>query len=498
MLYEPSPFSLLSTVPRATRGRIQAAIDGVDKEGLSPDQVTALVGVLSAVDRKVSEVALIGYAGTGKTTLTARIVQALQDLVGVLVTAPTHKAAHQLGMRLGSEVRTIHSALKMKQVTDLKSGARSFQPDRDPRNKGTDWPSIRLLVVDEASMVGVDLLRHIREAVCSGTTILWVGDAAQLPPVGESSSPAFSQAEETYRLEHVHRYDGAILVEAGKIRAALFEDDRYAPVPGISPGEGVVTYPRGKTGGWGAAAKEAFRAGTVSGRSTKVVCWTNAAVKLACEAIHQSLYGEGADPWQVGQRVVAMNPYSQRNEDGEFCMVMSSSEEAEILAVEKVLSADGVACWRLTLRPEFGSVGTFTANVVADEGLRRFQERQTELKSLAIMCAPDTGHEDWGGRCSRCGGVPTPGERCRVGEDQRSFTSRKKRAWAVYYGFEESFLWIEKTYASTVHKAQGSTYDEVFINLPDIKKNRDRREMLRCLYTAVTRASTTLHVLSDE
>lgn len=493
-------FSKFSNTRRRDKS-LSGVIVGADTSGLSDDQSAALLGVLSAVDRRVSEVSLIGYAGTGKTTLTARIVQALAPAnVGVLVTAPTHKAAHQLGMRLGFSVSTIHSALGMKQVTDLKNGSRSFQPDRDPRNKSTDWEQVRLLIVDEASMVGTELLQHVRKAVCTGTTILWVGDAAQLPPVGEDTSPAFEGAQETYTLEHVHRYGGDILREASRVRAALESDDRYEPFPRITPGDGVILYPRGKSGGWGDRAKASFR----SGESTKVVCWTNAAVKAACEAIHKSLYGEDADPWQVGQRVVAMNPYSPRSENGDYCTLMNSSEEAEIVSVEKVLrQPDGIACWLLKLRPEISDVkgGIFSAYVVAEEGERRFQDRQSELKQHAMDCAPDTGHNLWGGYCSWCGNEVSAAnleEVCPVGEDQKSFTRRKKQAWAVYYGFEGSFLWIEKTYASTVHKAQGSTYDHVFVNLPDIKKNRDRREALRCLYTAVTRAAQTLHVLSDE
>ena len=52
-------------------------------------------------------------------------------------------------------------------------------------------------------------------------------------------------------------------------------------------------------------------------------------------------------------------------------------------------------------------------------------------------------------------------------------------------------------YASTVHKSQGSTYREVFVDLNNITKNNNWREVARLVYVAITRASENVHLYGE-
>jgi hypothetical protein len=47
-------------------------------------------------------------------------------------------------------------------------------------------------------------------------------------------------------------------------------------------------------------------------------------------------------------------------------------------------------------------------------------------------------------------------------------------------------------YGATVHRAQGSTYETVWVDYQDILKNRNRREAFQCLYVACSRPTTKL------
>ena len=65
---------------------------------------------------------------------------------------------------------------------------------------------------------------------------------------------------------------------------------------------------------------------------------------------------------------------------------------------------------------------------------------------------------------------------------------RRKDAWRAFFKFrEEAFADLRPAHSSTIHRSQGSTYGHVFIDLGDVGKNRNRNEVLRLLYVALTR-----------
>ena len=64
-----------------------------------------------------------------------------------------------------------------------------------------------------------------------------------------------------------------------------------------------------------------------------------------------------------------------------------------------------------------------------------------------------------------------------------------KKQWHTYFEILNNWLDLRPSFASTVHKAQGSTYDKVFINLSDIGRCRNPSDVARMMYVAITRAS---------
>lgn len=66
----------------------------------------------------------------------------------------------------------------------------------------------------------------------------------------------------------------------------------------------------------------------------------------------------------------------------------------------------------------------------------------------------------------------------------------KAKQWSEYFQVQQTWLDLRPTYACTVHKSQGSTYDTVFVDLYDIGKNNRPEEVARLLYVAISRAKT--------
>lgn len=128
---------------------------------------------------------LAGYAGTGKTFLIDRIVRESLHLKAgteaVFVT-PTGKAGTVL-IKNGTVAGTVHSLIYTRNEDDLDVDENGEIVERETLSftkKEKIDEKIRLIIVDEASMIGEDVLRDL---LSFGVKCLFSGDNAQLPPV---------------------------------------------------------------------------------------------------------------------------------------------------------------------------------------------------------------------------------------------------------------------------------------------------------------------------
>lgn len=136
-----------------------------------------------------------GSAGTGKTSLSGAVVRAMESLgQKMILLAPTGRAAKVLSVNSGHKAFTIHRRIYRQ---------RTFTGEMSGFNLNVNLHRDTLFIVDEASMIANQglsetqfgsgrLLDDLVEYVYSGTNcrMMIVGDKAQLPPVGESESPA--------------------------------------------------------------------------------------------------------------------------------------------------------------------------------------------------------------------------------------------------------------------------------------------------------------------
>ncbi|MBQ0077460.1 MAG: AAA family ATPase [Bacteroidales bacterium] len=142
-----------------------------------------------------------GYAGTGKTSAVAAVINALREMrIKTVLMAPTGRAAKVLSRFSGKQAQTIHKVI-YRQKSVGAGGVATFSLNRN-EFKNT------LFVVDEASLIGIDaqggnslfgsgnLLEDLVTFLRAGTDcrLIMLGDSAQLPPVGMDESPALDHS----------------------------------------------------------------------------------------------------------------------------------------------------------------------------------------------------------------------------------------------------------------------------------------------------------------
>lgn len=142
-----------------------------EKSVLDDDQKKA---VMDAFSNKV--IIITGGPGTGKTMVVNTIVDvAERNNISVLLAAPTGRAAKKMEEASERAASTIHRMLKYSQGDD---GFQSFDHDRDNPLEAD------MIIIDEASMLDIDLMSKFIDAVTSVTSLVLVGDVDQLPSVG--------------------------------------------------------------------------------------------------------------------------------------------------------------------------------------------------------------------------------------------------------------------------------------------------------------------------
>ena len=384
---------------------------------------------------------LCGYAGTGKTFLVDYVVRALGLVAGesAAFVAPTGKAASVL-IQSGVPATTVHSLIYTREEdieVDENGEVISEQFLRFVKKESID-SKIKLIVLDETSMVSDDVLRDL---LSFGVKCLCCGDPAQLPPVGGSntllSTPVIT-LKEIVRQER----DNPIVRLAARVRAG--ERPAYGE-------DGCVSViPR--------RALDADARRALFTQADQIIVGTNrtrAMINREVRAIR------GISPDRVlpqdGEKIICtLNDWSKPlDERGNFHLV--NGIIGRCYRVREQL--DGLG--QLDFQPDF------------------LAERVEDLPFDTGVFVRGQYYHGYGNRaCLLTNGI-------LVHENNREMLRRFK------VRREDTVCRFEFAYAVTCHKAQGSEYDFVVV-IDESGYFEDGKEWL---YTAVTRAKKRLVIV---
>ncbi|WP_051261599.1 SF1B family DNA helicase RecD2 [Desulfovibrio inopinatus] len=193
--------------------KIHSILPGIEKKAgitLSEEQRQAVIG---ACEHKVF--VITGGPGTGKTTITKTIVDALDQLgFSIKLAAPTGRAAKRLFEASGHKATTLHRLLQY-----TPGGSFAFHEDNKLKAD--------VLVIDEVSMLDATLCVNVLRALPLTCRLLLVGDVNQLPSVGPGNvldDLLTSEAVPSVRLTHIYRQarESMIVVNSHRINTGAF------------------------------------------------------------------------------------------------------------------------------------------------------------------------------------------------------------------------------------------------------------------------------------
>lgn len=442
--------------------------------------------LLSAVRDEVF--ILQGYAGTGKTSLVGALVKAMGDMGrNVVLLAPTGRAAKVFAMYSEHAAFTIHKKIYRQKVFSAEMV--DFQQNYNSHRH-------TLFIVDEASMISNEgtggrmfgtgrLLDDLVHFVYSGEgcRLMLVGDAAQLPPVGEELSPALSSiALEGYgmsvrlmELTQVVRQveDSGILWNATMLRQMISADEmgnfprlkvKGFPDVCVVPGDELIE-----------RLEESYSSCGVD--QTIVVTRSNKRANLFNNGIRGRILMYEDELTSGDQLIVVKNNYywltpqlSSGEEEhigavdfianGDVCVVRRYRNERELYGFRFV---DATLCF-----PDFDDMeleATLMMDTLQSEAPALLQDQQKALFDAVCADYPEIKN--------------------------RSDLLKKIKEDPYYNALQVKFA-----YAVTCHKAQGGQWQHVYVDQGYVTQDMLTPDYFRWLYTALTRATECVYLVN--
>ena len=435
---------------------------------------------------------LRGYAGTGKTTMVKVIADYIKQSRQLAMMAPTGRAARVLATKTGHKAVTIHKAIYAKahiEPKKVKDVAESEYKFVFPINESENGGNI-VAIVDEASMVcsrkiehelfifGTDnlmedLLTFVRPNF--GGKVIFVGDPAQLPPVGESVSNALRaeyfkekglkvvEAELTEVLRQ--KGDSVILKNAMMIRDLLQKDKRNQLVFEEQKDDVEMVPSEQFLDKYLKYRKESGRHDSV------IICYSNKSANRYNRDIRKSLYGGDVPLRENDILLITQNNYRLNRMNGEFVPVLSVGARTQQSA--PVYAQIGGKRQRIVITLNFIQVTVPDG----DGNPMLCMLLEDLLTSDKATISIDENRALYINFCMR---HPSLKQGTQVFADAL-LNDEYYNAIRAKYG-----------YAVTGHKCQGGEWGKVFVDYTDRTGLDD--DSLRWAYTATTRAQKTLYV----
>lgn len=445
---------------------------------LGKDQIDAIDSIKLFLKSKETAISLTGFAGTGKSTIVREIVKYLDnEYTNYVLCAPTHVAKLVLEFFTEREAMTIHKLLSLSpniEILNLDFKQLQFLS----RGKGNSFPNKGVVICDEASMINDELfellLSRCRE---TQSQIIFVGDVKQIQPINALSHSKVFNLPNSIVLSKIYRQS----TESGLVHVLPILRNSSIPYFTDSIGsEGSLlcyTDLRKFFEELIPSVRKAIKNSDIL--ETKVLSYTNNRVRQYNQKIKEIIFGLETeyDKFQF------LTCYENFNYNGTNFW---NSMDYIIIDEPKKITA--------TI-PYFTNLPAWKLNLY---------DSATKLSEEIIMLSNEISKDYLNSLAEIIESIRIDAINLKHRNGQLS-----KQYWRKYYEIIESFTTpidlyydnrlirkksFDHGYAATVHKSQGKSFNNTFIDMKDIKICKNLDELRQLQYVSVSRARQNVYI----
>ncbi len=423
-----------------------------------------------------------GYAGTGKTTIVRSLVQSLPSVNGkTVLLAPTGRAAKVLSNYTKQQAYTVHKKIYYKKPTS--EGGVAFQRQQNLHGN-------TIFIIDEASMIsnsgglsdggmfgGGSLLDDLVQYVFSGINckLIFIGDTAQLPPVGLDVSPAldieylkasFHFPIDSFELTEVVRQteNSGILTNATDIRNQIKANENSKPHFNLADFKDVIRID-------GSELEDALNSAydNYGAEDSMVICRSNKRANIFNQQIRARIRWQEDELSSGDYMMVVRNNYFWLPEESKAGFI-ANGDIIQLMRVGNIREMHGFRFADVRMRlidyPDEPELETrLLLDTISSESPALSQADNKKLyESVAL--------------------------------DYSDVADRRQRLKKIKEDGFFNALQVKFAYAVTCHKAQGGQWPCVFVEQGYLTDEMINTEYLRWLYTAVSRATQKLYLVN--
>jgi hypothetical protein len=573
---------------------------------LNDEQYNVYNKLLNFLKSDENEVLLIGYAGTGKTTL---ITKFINDIINnklikkIALAAPTHKAVgiiknklfgnlYELNQNIKNlekyvEILTIHRLLNYQNYIDNNGNTYFAKSLID-----TNWDIYDLIVIDECSMLNNqiinDILIEIEKNNNNKLKIIYLGDPAQLPPVNQKISKIFTRNITKYYLEKIIRTNNNNIMDLSNQHRKwiLSGNDNDIPNLELYQSDSIIIHNNTKV--W---LNNFINKNKENGNNI-ILTWTNKKCNLYNDYIRKIIFNkENLSKYEIGETLIFQDYYRIKINDtlsglNDNFINFYTSEQVKLYDIcEKIYKFEKIKIKINNLLPveisTLFNIYVNKLNKIIDNDIKiyeldvkkisdnnyniyidnynkfkkKIEKNYFKLKNKNItmnekniiinnieknitcinnliykyyeninnknilvnenetikIITIESSDEHKYNNIIELGNIKliklkqklynkinkikniTNIVKCNI----FSIVEKKMNTlWKIWQtNVVDIFAKLNYGYCITIHKSQGSTFNNVFIDISDIFENKNKDEVLKCLYTAITRTADSLELL---
>lgn len=549
-----------------------------------------------------TELLLIGYAGTGKTTMVTKFIN---DLIKtklckkIVMAAPTHKAVNIAKSKLFTDrknsyelekiinIMTIHRLLNYQSYIGPE-GEKIFAKSKNE----PVWNIYDLIVVDECSMLSNQIITDIKSLIYNGKNqkikIIYVGDPAQLPPVNQSESKIFNNTIETLVLDKIIRTSNQKIMDlSNSHRKWIFSKNKNnIDIPRICEYESesiqLFSTENKETKKWLDKFIDILKLNNnkisdfddpeynnidmnidtniftldhnvmINNHNNNIILtWTNKKSNLYNQYVREKIFGKkDLAQYEIGEILIFndfhrkefissfhnnLDPDTNNNENNNNNVNNDSkkieyinfytSEQIKLIGLQETTYKCKELCFKINnnLNPEindkfkkyFKKINKLLqvelkVYMMQVQKIIDLMENKPEIPIYDLITLHPESQQQYNQIIEE---IETIINKIKTSCYNELYKSKEKdnmvkcnlqseiekKINKLYKEYQtnvvDCFAQLNYGYCITVHKSQGSTFLNVFIDMNDILDNNNQNETTKCLYTAITRSSKTLNLL---